>query len=109
MREAPSIVLIREVIDAGGRVRVFDPAAMEEARRVFGDLNAKITYCNKSYEACEGADGLVLVTEWNEFRNPDYQRIRSLLRRPVVFDGRNIFNPALLRELGFDYFGIGRS
>jgi UDPglucose 6-dehydrogenase len=109
MREAPSIVLIREVIDAGGRVRVFDPAAMDEARRVFGDLNAKITYCRKSYEACEGADGLVLVTEWNEFRNPDYQRIRSLLKRPVVFDGRNIFNPVLLRELGFDYFGIGRS
>ena len=108
MREAPSLALIREVIGAGAKVRVFDPEAIGEARKVLADYSDHITYCDKSYEACEGSDGLVLVTEWNEFRNPDFERVRSLLSRPVVFDGRNIYNPGLLRELGFNYFGVGR-
>jgi UDPglucose 6-dehydrogenase len=108
MREAPSISLISEVVGAGARVRVFDPEAMQEAQKALAHWNDKITYCQKSYEACEGADGLVLVTEWNEFRNPDFERIRSLLRRPVIFDGRNIYNRERLRELGFSYFGVGR-
>jgi UDPglucose 6-dehydrogenase len=82
---------------------------MDEARKVLSEIDDHITYCRKSYEACEGADGLVLVTEWNEFRNPDFERVRSLLSRPVVFDGRNIYNPGLLKDLGFSYFGIGRS
>ena len=108
MREAPSLALIREVIGAGAKVRVFDPEAMGEARKVLADFNDHIAYCDKSYEACEGSDGLVLVTEWNEFRNPDFERVRTLLSRPVIFDGRNIYNPGLLRELGFNYFGVGR-
>jgi UDPglucose 6-dehydrogenase len=108
MREAPSIALVREVVRRGARVRVFDPEAMKEARRILTEFNDHITYCRRSYEACEGADGLVLVTEWNEFRNPDFERIRSLLRKPVIFDGRNIYNQVLLQELGFDYFGIGK-
>jgi UDPglucose 6-dehydrogenase len=108
MREAPSIALINEVVRRGARVRVHDPEAMNEALRVLPELNDHITYCRRSYDACEGADGLVLVTEWNEFRNPDFERVRSLLRRPVIFDGRNIYNHELLRELGFDYFGVGK-
>jgi UDPglucose 6-dehydrogenase len=67
-----------------------------------------VVYCRNSYEACEGADGLVLVTEWMEFRAPDFRRIRTLLKRPVIWDGRNIYNPDALRQLGFTYFGIGR-
>ncbi len=108
MREAPSISLISEVVGAGARVRVFDPEAMQEARKALAGWNDHITYCKKSYEACQDADGLVLVTEWNEFRNPDFERIRSLLRRPVIFDGRNIYNRERLRELGFSYYGVGR-
>jgi UDPglucose 6-dehydrogenase len=108
MREAPSISLISEVVKRGGRVRVHDPEAMNEALRVLPEINDHITYCRRSYEACEGADGLVLVTEWNEFRNPDFERIRSLLRKAVIFDGRNIYNHHLLKELGFDYFGVGK-
>jgi len=108
MREAPSIALVRSLVQEGVRVRVYDPEALKEARRVF-DAEAKaITFCGKSYEACEGADGLILITEWTEFREPDWERIRSLLRRPVIFDGRNIYDPAKLKGLGFDYFGIGR-
>ncbi len=108
MREAPSVSLIREVVRAGARVRAFDPEAIQEARKVLAQWNDKITYCQKSYEACKDADGLVLVTEWNEFRNPDFERIRSLLRRPVIFDGRNIYNRERLKQLGFTYFGVGR-
>jgi UDPglucose 6-dehydrogenase len=108
MREAPSVSLISEVVKGGGRVRVYDPEAMNEARRVLPEYNEHITYCRRSYEACEAADGLVLVTEWNEFRNPDFERIRSLLSKPVIFDGRNIYNHQLLKDLGFDYFGVGK-
>jgi UDPglucose 6-dehydrogenase len=108
MREAPSISLISKIVDDGARVRVFDPEAMQEARKALAPWKENITYCQKSYEACQGADGLVLVTEWNEFRNPDFQRIRSLLRRPVIFDGRNIYNRERLKEFGFSYFGVGR-
>ena len=80
----------------------------KEAKALLADVDGHVTYCRKSYEACEGADALVLVTEWNEFREPDFDRIKKLLRRPVVFDGRNIYNPQMLRELGFAYFGVGR-
>lgn len=108
MREAPSITLVRGLVQEGSRVRAYDPEAMEEARQAFTAEAEDITFCRKSYEACEGADGLVLVTEWTEFREPDFPRIRSLLRRPVIFDGRNIYDPGKLKSLGFDYVGIGR-
>jgi UDPglucose 6-dehydrogenase len=108
MREAPALPLVRGLIDAGARVRVFDPEAMKEARKSLGDVEEHVTYCRKSYDALEGADALVLVTEWNEFREPDFERIKRLLSSPVVFDGRNIYNPELLRQLGFAYFGVGR-
>ena len=86
-------------------VRAYDPKAMDVARRVYGD---RIHFCKRSYEAVEGADALVVATEWNEFREPDFGRVKALMRQPAVFDGRNIYNPQVLREMGFHYQGIGR-
>jgi UDPglucose 6-dehydrogenase len=108
MREAPAISVIGQLADEGARLRVFDPEAMAEARKTLTKWNKSITYCRKGYEACEGAEALILITEWNEFREPDFGRLRGLLRRPVIFDGRNIYNPDLLKKLGFSYFGVGR-
>jgi UDPglucose 6-dehydrogenase len=108
MREAPSIAMIEELAKRGAQLRVFDPEAMKEAHKALAKWDKNITYCRKSYEACEGAEALILVTEWNEFREPDFERLRGLMRRPVVFDGRNIYNPEMLSKLGFSYFGVGR-
>jgi UDPglucose 6-dehydrogenase len=105
MREAPSIVVIRDLLDAGARVTAFDPEAVQGAREVFGDA---IEYASGPYDALEGADALLIVTEWHEFRYPDFNRIRAALRLPVVFDGRNVFRPVKMAELGFTYFSIGR-
>jgi UDPglucose 6-dehydrogenase len=105
IREAPALYLAEGILARGGVVRVYDPKAMEPARRALGD---RVTYCAKSYDAVEGADALVVVTEWNEFREPDFARIRKAMRTPAVFDGRNIYNPKTLRDLGFHYEGIGR-
>jgi len=104
MREAPSIVVVNGLLERGATVRVSDPVAMEEARRHFED---RVTYCEKHYDALDGADALIVCTEWNQFRNPDFDRIRSLLRAPNVFDGRNIYTNARLAERGFTYFGVG--
>jgi len=108
IREAPALTLIRALAAEGVHVKAYDPEAMDEARVSLEALSDDVTFCSKSYEACEGSDGLVLVTEWNEFREPDFGRIQALLKEPVVFDGRNIYNPQKLRELGFTYFGVGR-
>jgi len=105
MRDAPSLVLIDDLISMGASVRAYDPEAMDYARRLLGD---RITFCATSYDALQGADALVLVTEWTEFREPDFDRIVELLRRKVIFDGRNIWNPSKLKELGFSYHCIGR-
>ncbi|MCU0725189.1 MAG: UDP-glucose/GDP-mannose dehydrogenase family protein [Planctomycetes bacterium] len=104
IREAPSLTVISRLLEAGARIRASDPVAIETAKSVFGD---RILYFQKNYEALDGADALVLLTEWNEFRYPEYSRIRELLRQPVIFDGRNIMNRAKLEELGFTYYGIG--
>ena len=106
MRDAPSIVVIKALLDAGSRVQAFDPEAMEEARKIFGD---RIQYTHRNYDALHGAAALLIFTEWNEFRRPDFARIKSLLKQPVIFDGRNIFDPADLRKLGFTYYSIGRN
>jgi UDPglucose 6-dehydrogenase len=106
MREAPALTLIEELLSAGAKVRAFDPVARENAERILG---SRVTFCPLAYDALEGADALVVVTEWNEFRHPDFDRVKKLLRTPVVFDGRNLYNPKQLRELGFKYYGIGRS
>jgi UDPglucose 6-dehydrogenase len=105
MREAPAVAIIEGLLAGGATVRAYDPKASEAARSLLGD---GVTYCSRSYDAVEGADALVLATEWNEFREPDFARIKSLMRRPAVFDGRNVWSPQTLRELGFHYEGIGR-
>jgi UDPglucose 6-dehydrogenase len=105
MREAPSISIIRSLLSKGAIVKAYDPEATATARRLFDD---QIRYCDKSYDALDGADALAVVTEWNEFREPDFKRMRQLMRSPVVFDGRNIYSPEQMRALGFTYFSIGR-
>jgi UDPglucose 6-dehydrogenase len=105
MREAPAIAVIEGLLAGGAAVRAYDPKAEEQARLVFGD---RVTLCGRAYEAVTGADALVVVTEWNEFREPDFPKIRALMRHPAIFDGRNIYNPGVLRGLGFHYEGIGR-
>jgi UDPglucose 6-dehydrogenase len=105
MREAPSITIINQLLGEGAAVRAYDPEASATARRIFGD---RIAICDESYDALQGADALAIVTEWNEFREPDFRRIRQLLKSPVVFDGRNIYSPEQMRALGFTYFSIGR-
>ena len=106
MREAPSVPLIEALLAAGALVQAFDPEAARVAKGIFG---TRITYAANSYDAVKGADALAIVTEWNEFRRPDFGRIRSLMRSPVVFDGRNLFAPAQMKQNGFTYYSIGRS
>ncbi len=105
MREAPAIVVIEHLLKAGAQVRAYDPVARETARKIFG---TRISYCSSQYAVLRGADALVLITEWNEFRNPDFARIKRLLHAPVIFDGRNQYEPAEMRERGFTYYSIGR-
>jgi UDPglucose 6-dehydrogenase len=105
MREAPAIPLIERLLQAGAAVRAYDPEAGPTAKRIFGE---RIALCEKSYDACASADALAIVTEWNEFREPDFRKVRTLLKSPVVFDGRNIYTPEHMRALGFTYFSIGR-
>jgi UDPglucose 6-dehydrogenase len=105
MRDAPAIPIINGLLARGASVRAYDPAAAPVASRIF---NGRIALCEKSYDALAGADALAIVTEWNEFREPDFRKMRSLLREPVVFDGRNIYSPEQMRALGFQYFSIGR-
>lgn len=105
MREAPSIVILSRLLQLGADIRAYDPVAMKEARKIFGD---KIAYVESNYEALKDADAMLLLTEWNAFRNPDFSRMVQLMRGPVIFDGRNQYNPQEMRDLGFDYFSIGR-
>jgi len=104
IREAPALVLIDALLEAGAEVHVHDPVAMPNVRQIYG---SKITYHENQYAALEQADGLAVVTEWNEFREADLEQVRTLLRTPVIFDGRNLFAPLRMQTLGFDYFGIG--
>ena len=106
MRDAPSILVIEGLLRAGAKVQAFDPEAAGEAKKVFGD---RIQYVNRNYEALPGAAALLVLTEWNEFRRPDFVRIKHLLKHPVIFDGRNLYDPADIRKLGFQYYSIGRS
>lgn len=105
MREAPAINIVTRLLALGAKVRAYDPAAEPVAKRIFG---SKISYCSKSYDALVGADALAIVTEWNEFREPDFARIKKLMRSPIIFDGRNIYGVEQMRALGFEYFSIGR-
>lgn len=106
MREAPSRVIIKELHEFGAKIHAHDPVAMEEARRLGLDKTA--TLFEDNYDALKDSDGLFIVTEWLEYREPDFEQIKSLLRTPVIFDGRNIYNPQKIRALKFDYFAVGR-
>ena len=106
MREAPSLTLIESLLAAGASVTAHDPAAMHEAKRRIGD---RIAYAETNYDALASADALVVVTDWNEYRHPDFTRMKAMLARPVVIDGRNLYEPAKMRALGFVYHSIGRS
>lgn len=105
IREAPALTLIEDLLSAGAEVAVFDPEAMDNARRVLGE---RVVFSDSAYEALEGADALVVVTEWNEFRFPDFERIKKGLNEPVIFDGRNVYDPRAMSDLGFVYVSIGR-
>jgi UDPglucose 6-dehydrogenase len=107
MREAPSRVLLEQLWKAGAKVRAFDPAAMKETKRLFGD-RPDLTLCTRARETLEGADALTIVTEWKEFRSPDFDNLKKQLKTPVVFDGRNLYDPAMMKKLGFRYYAIGR-
>jgi UDPglucose 6-dehydrogenase len=107
MREAPSRALIDKLLEAGARVRAYDPVASHEARRVYGNRSDFIL-CKNAYEAAEGADALSIVTEWQEFRSPDFDRLKQLLKAPVIFDGRNLYDPGMAKRFGFTYYAIGR-
>ena len=105
MREAPAVTVINALLQAGAEVHAHDPEALGEARKLFGD---RVHYHRVNYEALEGADALLLVTEWNEFRRPDFERMRRVMKHPVIFDGRNVYDPEEMRNHGFVYYPIGR-
>jgi UDPglucose 6-dehydrogenase len=107
MREAPSLTLIADLLAAGATVTAYDPVAMHEAQRVLGD-NDRITYATNPNDALTNADALVIVTEWKEFRSPDFELIKQRLKQPLIVDGRNLYDPALVRAMGLDYLAIGR-
>ena len=105
MREAPALVVIEELLQAGAKCRVHDPEALENARKIFDD---RVTYHKTNYEALAGSDALLILTEWNEFRHPNFQRIKAELKEPVIFDGRNLYDPELMKALELRYYSIGR-
>lgn len=105
IREAPALVLLEELLAAGVQLRVHDPEALANVRAQFGE---RLAYCDRPYGALEGADGLVIVTEWQEFRNPDFELMRRLMRQAVIFDGRNLYEPRTAQGHGFVYHGMGR-
>ncbi len=106
MRDAPAIKIIESLLAAGAIVTAYDPEAMDEAKRILG---GRIQLSPNNYACVEGADALLLVTEWQAFRNPNFERMKATMRHPVVFDGRNIYDPVQLRQLGFTYYSVGRA
>ncbi len=106
IRESPALTLIDDLLAAGARVRAYDPEAMKNAEALLGD---KVMFCADGYACCQGADALVVVTEWNAFRRPDFERLKALMKQAVVFDGRNLYDPQRMRSSGFEHIAIGRS
>jgi UDPglucose 6-dehydrogenase len=107
MREAPSRVLVAKLIECGASVTAYDPVAMDEARHIY-KAESRVRFADSPMAALEGADALAIVTEWKEFRSPDFQRVKQVLRTPAIFDGRNLYNPAEVRNNGLEYYPIGR-
>jgi UDPglucose 6-dehydrogenase len=110
MREAPSRVMIDALLAAGANIRAYDPVANAEAERCYAGKphSERLVFCGDAYEAARGADALLIATEWKEFRSPDFDRLKQLLLQPLIFDGRNIYDPSLMQRLGFEYFAVGR-
>jgi UDPglucose 6-dehydrogenase len=108
MRAAPSRVIMEALWDAGASVRAYDPEAMQEAARIYPDQDG-LELCDTAHGALEGSDALVIITEWQEFRSPDLDHVKNTLADPVIFDGRNLYDPSVLQTLGITYYGIGRS
>ncbi len=107
MREAPSRVIVHELLRRGATIQAYDPVAMEEAQRVFGDLPG-LSFASDQVSALQNSDALLVVTEWRQFKSPDFDQVRQTLKQPVVFDGRNLYDPSLMKTYGFEYRGIGR-
>ena len=107
MREAPSRVLMESLWLAGARVKAYDPEAMEEAQRIYGH-RSDLDLCGTAQAALKEADALVICTEWKQFRSPDFDQIQTLLNAPVMFDGRNMYEPVKMQDKGFHYYAIGR-
>jgi len=107
MREAPSRTLIELLLKAGARVQAYDPVAGTEAQRLYAGVTG-FTLAKNAYDAARGADALAIVTEWQEFRSPDFERLRELLKAPVIFDGRNLYDPAMVCRFGLSYYAVGR-
>jgi len=107
IREAPALTIIEKLLAAGARIQAYDPEAMTATRQYFGDRK-DVAFVASTYEALEGADALIVCTEWGKFREPDFERMKSLMQAPVIFDGRNLYNPVKLANLGFKYFHIGQ-
>ena len=105
IREAPALTIISRLLQKGAIIKAYDPEAMENVKELFGD---RIEYCRNEYDAITGVDALDIITEWNEFRNPDFEKMKQLMRAPVIFDGRNIYDVKYTREMGFYYDSIGR-
>jgi UDPglucose 6-dehydrogenase len=105
MRESPALTLIEELLESGASVIAHDPVAMPEARRRLGE---RIEYARTNYDALDGADALIVVTDWNEYRHPDFSRILRMLKQPILIDGRNLYDPAKMATLGFTYRSLGR-
>ena len=108
MREAPSRVLLEALIDAGASIQAYDPEAMHEVQRIYGD-KAGLTYCAKQNQALDNADALIIVTEWKQFRSPDFDELSKILKDKVIFDGRNMYEPKFVKQAGLQYYAIGRS
>ncbi|MCB0322830.1 MAG: UDP-glucose/GDP-mannose dehydrogenase family protein [Bdellovibrionales bacterium] len=108
MREAPSLTIAKQLSEMGATIKAYDPEAMETAQSAFQSMGVEVTFCKNSYDATDGADALLIVTEWNEFRRPNFSKISEGLSQPVIFDGRNLFEPSKMARLGFVYHSIGR-
>src|ERR1051326_6204374 len=106
MRVTPSIKIIERLLSDGATIAAYDPEAMDEAKKIFG---TRIQLAQNNYGCLEGADALLLITEWQAFRNPNFERMKGIMRQAVVFDGRNIYDPTQLRQLGFTYYSVGRT
>jgi UDPglucose 6-dehydrogenase len=107
MREAPARTIIDLLLATGARVRAYDPVAADEAKRLYGGRSDFVLGKN-AYEAAEGADALAIATEWQEFRSPDFDRLKQILKSPLIFDGRNLYDPVMVGRFGFTYYAIGR-